>query len=353
MMILDSILYNSDIERVTKSLNWLECKNNKTFFITGATGLICSAVVDVLEYINVSRNLGWKIIIAVRNIDKAKERFQKYEIYSNLSLFKYDLTDDFEIPDNVDYIIHGAANAFPAIFSAYPVETLTGCINGLKHILDYTVIHKDTRVLYISSSEVYGILHNDEAIKENECGIIDILSPRSCYSIGKQAAETLCTSFVSEYNSDCVIVRPGHIYGPTASEKDNRVSSLFMYSAAKGQDLVMKSNGEQLSSYCYCLDCASAIIVSLFLGKKGEAYNISNRNSICTIKEMAICYAKVANVKVIYDEPVTNEKLSFNPMLNSSLNSEKIERHGWKSVFSKEEGFYHSVLICKDLIEKY
>ena len=253
MVILDSILYNSDVEKVAQSLNWLKLKNNKTFFITGSTGLICSAVVDVLECLCITRKLDWNIIVAVRNVDKAKERFRKYESYSNLSFHKYDLTKKSKIPDHIDYIIHGAANAYPATFSKYPVETLIGCIDGLKDILDYTIHNKDTRVLYVSSSEVYGVIQNNESIKENECGVLDILNPRSCYSIGKQAAETLCSCYVSEYNSDCVIVRPGHIFGPTASESDNRVSSLFMYSAAKGQNLVMKSKGEQLRSYCYCL----------------------------------------------------------------------------------------------------
>ena len=46
----------------------------------------------------------------------------------------------------------------------------------------------------------------------------------------------------------------------------------------------------------------------------------------------------------------TEEKKSFNPMLNSSLNSKKLESLGWKPVFTKEEGFEHSVKICKEIL---
>ena len=349
MTILDSAIYNSDVIKSTKSLNLGEFPCNKTFFITGATGLICSAVVDVLEKLSETKKLDWKIVIGARNIQKAKERFEKYTLNNNLSFFEYDISKTCMFPDGIDYIIHGAGNAYPAVFSRYPVETLTESVIGLEWIFQYAVKNKNTRVLYVSSSEVYGLLQNQEPIKENEYGYIDILSPRSAYSMGKRAAETLCSSFVSEFGADCVIVRPGHIYGPTASMQDNRVSSMFMYAAAQGQRLVMKSKGEQLRSYCYCLDCATAIITVLFNGKVGEAYNISNKNSLCSIKEMAEQFARAGKVSLFFDLPSEKEKQAFNPMLNSSLNSEKLESLGWKSVFSKEDGFEHSVKILQEL----
>ena len=49
----------------------------------------------------------------------------------------------------------------------------------------------------------------------------------------------------------------------------------------------MKSDGSQLRSYCYCLDCATAMLKVLLRGKNQEAYNISNPDSIITIMQMA------------------------------------------------------------------
>ena len=159
----------------------------------------------------------------------------------------------------------------------------------------------------------------------------------------------MCVSYRSEFNTNCVIVRPGHIYGPTAGEKDNRVSSLFMYSAARNQNLIMKSKGEQIRSYCYCLDTASAILIVLFLGKTCDVYNISNKDSICTIKEMAMQFAKEGKVNLEIVLPTNNEKQAFNPMLNSSLNSKKLESLGWKPQFSLETGVKHSIEIIKEI----
>ena len=55
----------------------------------------------------------------------------------------------------------------------------------------------------------------------------------------------LCKSYASEFGVDCVIVRPGHIYGPSAKKVDKRISSDFAFRAATGEQLVMKSSGLQ------------------------------------------------------------------------------------------------------------
>lgn len=349
MGVLNSNLYLSDIEKIISLLDWLCLPSDKKILITGATGLICSSVVDVLYSLNKRRNLNWKIFIAARNIEKAKERFSEFSDSGTISFVQYDASKSCDFPRGIDYIVHGAGNAYPAVFNEFPAETLSTSIFGLEKILQYAIKNK-SRVLYISSSEVYGQLQNTNPIKENEYGYVDILNSRSAYPMGKRAAETLCSSYIKEFSSDCVIVRPGHIYGPTASKSDNRVSSDFMYKAANGENLILKSDGKQIRSYCYCLDCASAIVVTLFMGKTGEAYNISNPCSICSIREMAESMAKAGHVECKFELPCEKEKKSFNPMLNSSLDSKKIEQLGWSAVFSKAEGFEHSVNICKSIL---
>ena len=130
-----------------------------------------------------------------------------------------------------------------------------------------------------------------------------------------------------------VIVRPGHIYGPSAKESDKRVSSLFVRKAIEGENIVMKSNGTQIRSYTYSLDCAIAILFSMAFGTPGQAYNISNVNSIITIKEMAETIARATNTKVLYDIATSKETANFNPMENASLDSQKLEKLGWFGLF--------------------
>ena len=111
----------------------------------------------------------------------------------------------------------------------------------------------------------------------------------------------------------------------------------------------MKSDGAQIRSYCYMLDCASAILYVLLKGKKGEAYNIANPNSIMSIRELIEYLAKVGNDRLKFELPSQDEKKAFNPMNNSSLNSEKLCGLGWNGLFDAKFGLEHTVKIIKEV----
>lgn len=219
----------------------------------------------------------------------------------------------------------------------------------MKNLLELAQNRGTKKVVFISSSEVYGKKENDLPFSENEYGYIDLLNARNSYSVSKCAAETLCVSYASEYGIDVSIIRPGHIYGPTASKTDNRVSSAWVYDVVDGKDIIMKSNGEQLRSYVYCLDCASAILMVLLKGENKKAYNISNPNSIINIREMARFLCEAANVKLKMELPTEEEKKSFNPMKNSSLMSDSLQSLGWKGFFDAKTGFSNTVKIVKEI----
>lgn len=345
-MLLDSELYKEDLERTLLNLADISRLKDKAIFITGANGLICSAVVDLLLAAQKKYNLGIKIYIATRNLEKSKARFASSE--NCINYIPYDAEKPLHFDESADFYIHGASPASPELFVQKPVETMMANIFGLKEILDKAK-ENNARVLYVSSSEVYGKVETSSPIPETACGHIDIFNPRSSYGQSKRSAETLCASYIAEYNSNIVTVRPGHIYGPTASQTDKRVSSQFMYDALDGKNLVLKSKGEQLRSYTYCLDCASAMITVLLNGQNGTAYNISNPNSIISIAQMAQYFADYAGVDLRFEIPADDERKAFNPMNNSSLSSDLLESIGWKPVFTKEEGFEHSIKILKEV----
>ena len=224
-------------------------------------------------------------------------------------------------------------------------------ICGVFSLLEYARVRGTKRVLYISSSEVYGKKENGLPFNETEYGYVDLLRPRNSYATGKRAAETLCAAYTDEYGIETVIVRPGHVYGPTASATDNRVSSVWAITAARGKNIVMKSDGSQLRSYCYCLDCASAILKVLLHGEPMHAYNISNPDSVISIREMAETVTRAGRVKLLMELPTEEEKKGFNPMSNSSLNSESLQALGWQGQFNAEIGFKHTVEVLKGLYE--
>lgn len=310
--------------------------------------MICSAIVDVLLWCNSHMDANISIYAAARSTERLLSRFPD-GWRNGLNVVTYDATKPPEFSFFADYIIHGASNASPDKYISEPVDTMLANIAGVSNLLSYARNCHLRKLIYISSSEVYGKLSLGRPLTEMDYGITDILSPRASYPVGKQAAEALCMAYVNQYGVDVSIVRPGHIYGPTASAKDSRVSSVFAMQAARGEDIVMKSAGTQIRSYCHCLDCASAILTVLLCGKSKEAYNISNRNSVITIRQMAEIIARNAGVKLMLDIPTHAEQAAFNPMDNSSLNSEKLYALGWQGVFGAERGFADTISAIREI----
>ena len=352
-MVYHSKTWIKDIDTVSEVLPELSRMAGRSILITGAAGLICSAVVDILFRYNDTHDEKIRILAAGRWPEEMETRFGEMVDREDFTFVPYDAAKtDNTFGVHADYIIHGASNAFPGMIVKEPVETMLSNFLGMKGLLDYA---KDTgaqRILYISSSEVYGQKEGDQPYREGDYGYIDLLNPRNSYSVGKRASETLCASYAAEYGVESVIVRPGHIYGPTASPMDNRVSSAWAYAAARGEEIVMKSDGAQLRSYCYCLDCASAMLKVLLSGENLHAYNISNPESVISIREMGELLAASAGVKLTMELPTEEERKGFNPMSNSSLESSGLQKLGWRGCFDAETGFGHTVEILRETMEK-
>lgn len=351
-MIYTSKQWINDIDLVLGNMDDVSELNDRSVLITGATGLICSAVIDLLIRYNETHVEQIRIIAAARSYDRVKDRFG---IFCNKAYFEfvpYDATDKvFSYDGHADYIIHGASNATPGKIIKEPVETMVSNFIGIEALLEYAQRTGTERLLYISSSEIYGLKVDDGPFHEDAYGFVDILNPRSSYPVAKRAAETLCASYSAEYGFESVIVRPGHIYGPTATRTDNRVSSVWAYDAAEGRDIVMKSDGSQIRSYCHCLDCASAILKVLLKGEPSQAYNIANPNSKASIREMAEILTENAGVKLLFELPSEDEKKAFNPMNNSTLDSSALVDLGWTGVFDAQKGFAHTIKVIKESIE--
>lgn len=350
MSIYESTTYLNDLREVVNNTSVIQKLKNKSVLITGARGLICSAIVDILLMSNEFNDANITIYASDYNIERTKKRFGGYpnqNVLKWLKIIYYDATKKNEFDFKADYIIHGASKSHPKAIAEKPVETMLDNFIGMYDLLEYARKSGTTNTLFISSSEVYGLKINKNPSTENEYGFLDILNPRNSYSSGKRAGETLCASYSAEYGVHTNIVRPGHIYGPTASIKDSRVGSSFAYDAVNGKNIVLKSKGNQIRSYCYMLDCGTAMLTVLVEGENASAYNISNPNSIITIKELAEMYASASGVKVIYDLPTEEEKAAFNPMDNSSLNGTKLEKLGWRGLFDAKRGTSHTISILK------
>ncbi len=320
----------------------LAALEGKTVLVTGATGLIASALVDLLAFHNRCGGRKIRVLAAGRSEEKTRLRFG-----DAVEFVPYQATAPLTCGIPADYVIHAAGVASPELYVKQPAETLAVSYEGTKYALEWAR-QCGAQVLYVSSSEVYGAKPRSGLIPEDDYGAIDPTAARSSYPAGKLAGEALCAAWRAEYGVKVKTARPGHIYGPTAHRGDRRVSSEFPFMAARGEALVLKSAGQQLRSYCHCLDCATALQAILLRGEDGAAYNISNPRAVITIRRMAEIVSRAGGVELRFDLPAGAEKAAFNPMAQSSLDATKLLALGWRPLFDAEEGFSETVAILRE-----
>lgn len=331
--------YLSDL-RATLDVPDIGALRGARILITGATGLIGSCVADAILQLNEEQGFEAELTLAGRSESSMYRRFSHWGDAA-FSFAVFDALVPWRNDEPFDYIVHCASNAHPAAYVSEPVETMLANIVGTRSLLELLKRQGFGRLLYVSSSEVYGTKELAEPYSEDEYSYVDILNPRSCYPSSKRAAETLCAAFRAEYGVDFAVVRPGHVYGPCITEADSRAHAQFARLAAAGENIVMKSAGQQLRSYCYVVDCATAILAVLLQGVSGEAYNISNADSVVTIRQLAEMLAELGGVRVIFDLPSESEARGYNMMSCSALTSDKLESLGWKGCFDLKAGCEH------------
>ncbi|MDC7236536.1 MAG: NAD-dependent epimerase/dehydratase family protein [Sphaerochaetaceae bacterium] len=349
-MLYTNKLYREDLKNIIEDNNF-ELLMNSSILVTGASGMIGSVIIDTLLLSNELLNLNIKIFALSRDKKSLIHRFKSNINNPLFSLIVNDINTPLNTSYNFDYIIHAASNAYPKAFSIDPVGTIMTNINGVNNLLNYGKNHNIKRFLFVSSGEVYGqAKENIAAFEEDYSGYVNPINPRSCYPNGKRAAETLCISYRSQYDLDTVIARPCHTFGPSATAKDNRAASQFIQRITQDKDIIMKSDGLQLRSYIYVSDCVSALFSILLNGECGKAYNVANKNSNVTIREIAQQLANSSNKKIIFENPSDKERDSFNPISKSVLDSTKLESLGWKARYNVRDALNRTVSILKQIL---
>lgn len=317
---------------------------SKHILITGASGLICSAFIDSLMRYNIWQKANIKIYAVSRNEEYARKRFEAYWENPLFSFIRHDVIEPFTLDFPIDYMIHGASNASPKRYATDPVGTMKSNLWGVSNLLELAK-EKKTRLLYISSGEVYGEGDGSD-FSESYSGYVDCLNPRACYPSSKRASETLCVSYKEQYGVDVVIARPCHIYGSDI-ERDDRAFAQFLRKAKAGEDILLKSDGSQVRSYCHVDDCASALLYILLRGINGKAYNIANSDSVLSIKELAELIAQTVGVKIMYDIPSNSESKGYSKVQRAVLDSSLLESLGWRPQISLKEGLRRVLGIYK------
>ena len=327
-----------DINAFAEQFELWEQLRGKMFLITGATGLIGSVMTKCLLELNRQKDLGIKVIAVVRSLEKAQKVFA--EEAAQIKFYQLGLTEIGidSIRDHVDYVVHLASPTASRYFVEHPVETLRTAVEGTTAVLVYAKEAKVESVVYASSLETYGSNHTDEWLNEDFQGYVNPLEVRSSYNIGKRTCECLCHAYAEEYGVNVTIARMTQTFGAGVEYNDGRVFAQFARKAIEGQNIELHTTGATSRMYCYTTDAVSAMLYLLLLGEKGEAYNIANKDSYISIRDMAQLVREEfnPNIEVVI---APKEGQGYAPETRLRLETSKIEALGWKPKYNLKDMF--------------
>ena len=203
-------------------------------------------------------------------------------------IYRIDITDrdgiDWVVREHKpDVVIHMASFPRQKVVNADPTWGAQVMMEGLINVLESAKRHQVERVVYISSSMVYGNFE-DQIAEDSEC------NPIGQYGIMKLAGEQLVKDYHRRGDFDYVVVRPSAVYGPL--DVEDRVVAKFMLAAMRGQTL--RVNGaEETLDFTYVDDVADGIVsATTRIMSANRIYNITKSHSV-TLLEAAEMIVKI------------------------------------------------------------
>ena len=270
-------IFTEDIRLIVDDLSsFFDELEGKTVLIAGGKGFLGTYFVNVLNHINEVLSTPMKIVI-IDNLITSKNK--KNNTSHNVTLLKQDISESFDFPDELHYIIHTASIASPPTYREFPIKTVDVNYQGTRNLLEIARKKKIKSMLFLSSSEIYG---DPEVIPTPESyqGKVSCTGPRACYDESKRLAETVSTLYFQQYKVPVKIARPFNVYGPYLSLNDGRVIPYFMKNAIEKSEILIHSDGSPTRSFCYVSDAIRAFFKLLFSKHDGIICNVGNDEEI-------------------------------------------------------------------------
>jgi UDP-glucose 4-epimerase len=239
---------------------------NKCIIVTGGAGFIGSNLVRALEKYNTVKvidNLSTGYLKNIKDlINNTKIEFIKGNI-TNLNFLQKTFKD-------VDYIFHLAAIPSVPRSIINPIKSNHANINGTLNVLIAAKDNNVKKVIYSSSSSVYGdtpTLPKKEDMKP---------CPLSPYAVSKLTSEYYCQVFTEVYYLPTICLRYFNVYGPYQDKKSEYAAVIpkFIASVLNNNSPVIFGNGKQTRDFTFVKDAVNANILAAE-SKETGVFNIA------------------------------------------------------------------------------
>lgn len=251
---------------------------NKTVLVTGGAGFIGSNIVEALllngvKFVRIIDNLATG---SKKNIEQLLDKYPNLEfMYGDIS----NLDTCRMAVKGIDVITHQAALGSVPRSILLPLQSHVANVNGFLNILIAANEEGIKRVVYASSSSVYGDNPTLPKIEENTGSV---LSP---YAATKAIDEIYANVFTRCYGMECIGLRYFNIFGPRQDPNGAYAAVIpkFISLIRSGKSPVINGDGTFSRDFTYVANAVHANLLGLTTDNEdcyGEAFNIGCEGQI-------------------------------------------------------------------------
>ncbi len=261
----------------------LEKYNDKvkasTFLITGGAGFIGS---NLCEYL--LKNNAKKVIVLDNLSTGHMKNIEEFMSKPNFEFVEGDITDlktCIRLMENVDYVLHQAALASVPRSIKNPVDSNFANINGTLHIFESAKLNNVKRVVYASSSSVYG---DSKTLPKKEEHKGNLLSP---YAVTKYVKELYADNFFRTYGLETIGLRYFNVFGKRQDPDSpySAVIPLFVKAILNNKRPVFFGDGSQTRDFTHISNVIAANIHACFADyPKQKVFNVACGDRYSLIK---------------------------------------------------------------------
>lgn len=235
--------------------------------VTGGGGFIGMKVIEEL----------WKRDCEVVYFDVIEPKLKGIKrVNRGTILDQYDLASAVR---GCDYAVHLAAVLGVQRTDNNRLETLYINIQGTLNVIEACVKEGVKKVVFSSSSEVYGDQDTLPLTENNP------LNPKSVYAVSKITGEQYLQAYSDMYGIQYNIVRFFNVYGEY--QREEFVLPRFVQRVVNNEAPIIYGDGEQVRSFCYVEDAARGLVDALLTETNGEVFNIGNDREPISMKDLA------------------------------------------------------------------
>lgn len=266
-------------------------------------------------------------------IGLSKKTIASNKVEKSYAHYSADINDVYNLNRILDtekpnWIIHLSAEADVSRSYLYPYDFLRVNVTGTFNILEWLKYNTDTKMIYASTDEVFGEVHN---AKET-----DRLHPINPYSASKAAAEQYIFAYNEAYDVDVRVIRPFNIFG--RYQKTNRLFGKIITNALMDKPFnLFADTGNHKRGWIYAGNVYYAMKTIMDDNSaKGQDFNLKydEHLSVDEVKDRILRTLHKEHLFLGYNSSDTRHKDDFFYMLNS----EKIEKFRYKPKYTFEEG---------------